>query len=313
MPDPLAAIPLSAIRVIEAAARLGSFTRAAAELGMTQAAVSWQVKALEQRLDQPLFRRLPREVALTPAGERLARAATEAMTTLRAALGDLTDTGDTVLSVTTLHTFAQQWLAPRLGGFQLANPGLALRLDTETRMIDLRHEAMDVGIRTGLGDWPGLVAHRMFPSMMTILAPPQVVAALGPSPTPADVLAAPRVGTAEEWAQWFAAAGVAPPSESDEAQARRIAAAAQVLEVAAALANGAFAIASPVLFAAEIAAGRLVQPFEIYWATERDYWLVYPEERRRTRRIAAFRDWLLAQVDADPAAQQAIAARARLG
>src|SRR5689334_11234379 len=126
MSDPLASIPLSAVRVFEAAARLGSFTRAAAELGMTQAAVSWQVKALEQRLDQPLFRRLPREVALTPAGERLARAATEAITALRGAFSDLAETGDAVLSVTTLHTFANQWLAPRLGGFQLANPDIAL-------------------------------------------------------------------------------------------------------------------------------------------------------------------------------------------
>src|SRR3954452_12768453 len=111
MTDPLASIPLSAIRVFEAAARLGSFTRAAEELGMTQAAVSWQVKALEQRLDQPLFRRLPREVALTAAGERLARAATEALTALRAAVADLSDTGAGILTITTAHTFATQWLA----------------------------------------------------------------------------------------------------------------------------------------------------------------------------------------------------------
>src|SRR3954469_11910699 len=111
MPDLLAAIPLSAIRVFEAAARLGSFTRAAGELGMTQAAVSWQVKALEQRLDQPLFRRLPRAVALTAAGERLARAATEAMTSLRGALADIADTGEGVLAITTLQTLASRWLA----------------------------------------------------------------------------------------------------------------------------------------------------------------------------------------------------------
>src|SRR5688572_16347559 len=117
MSDPLATLPLSAIRVFEAAARLLSFTRAAEELGMTQAAVSWQVKALERRLDQALFRRLPREVALTPAGERLARAATDAMTSLRAAVSDLTDAGAGVLSITTMQTLATQWLAPRLGAF----------------------------------------------------------------------------------------------------------------------------------------------------------------------------------------------------
>src|SRR3954467_4363938 len=121
MSDPLAAIPLSAIRVFEAAARLGLCARPAAELGMPQAAVGWQVKALEQRLDQPLFRRLPREVVLTPSGERLARAAGEAMAALRSAVSDLTDTGEGVLAITTLQTFANHWLAARIGAFQVAH------------------------------------------------------------------------------------------------------------------------------------------------------------------------------------------------
>src|SRR5258705_9825239 len=108
MSDPLATVPLSAIRVFEAAARLLSFTRAAEELGVTQAAVSWQVKALERRLDQPLFLRLPREVALTPSGERLARAATEAMSLLRTALSDLTEQAEDVLPITTLQSLATQ-------------------------------------------------------------------------------------------------------------------------------------------------------------------------------------------------------------
>src|ERR1700741_3630747 len=106
MSDPLATLPLSAIRVFEAAARLLSFTRAAEELGMTQAAVSWQVKSLERRLDPPLFPPLPREVALTPAGERLARAAAEAVAALRGALSDFVDTGEGVLTLTTMQTLA---------------------------------------------------------------------------------------------------------------------------------------------------------------------------------------------------------------
>src|SRR3954453_12814749 len=137
MNDPLATLPLSAIRVFEAAARLGSFTRAAGELGMTQAAVSWQVKALERRLDQPLFRRLPREVALTPAGERLARAATEAMTALRGAVSDISDQGEGVLAVTTMQTFAERWLAGRIGGFQVTHPKIAVRVDTTSHVVDL--------------------------------------------------------------------------------------------------------------------------------------------------------------------------------
>src|SRR5215470_12187812 len=117
MPDVLATIPLSAIRVFEAAARLKSFTRAAETLGITQAAVSWQVKALEQRLDQALFLRLPREVALTPAGERLSRAATEAINLISVAVTDIVDTAEGVLAISTLQSVATQWLAPRLGAF----------------------------------------------------------------------------------------------------------------------------------------------------------------------------------------------------
>src|SRR5271154_5004448 len=134
MSDSLATTPLSAIRIFEAAARLKSFTRAAEELGVTQAAVSWQVKALEQRLGQALFRRLPREVALTAAGERLALAASEAMRLLRTALTDLADQADGVLAITTGQSIAIQWLAPRIGAFQLAHPRIAVRLDTGERL-----------------------------------------------------------------------------------------------------------------------------------------------------------------------------------
>src|SRR5271156_6426563 len=113
MPDPLASIPLSAIRVFEAAARQLSFTRAADELGMSQAAVSWQVKSLERRLGQVLFNRLPKEVALTPPGARLADAATDALGVLRTAISDLADADETVLVLTTTGSFAPLWLAPR--------------------------------------------------------------------------------------------------------------------------------------------------------------------------------------------------------
>src|SRR5579862_2207644 len=158
MSDPLSSLPLSAIRVFEAAARLLSFTRAAEELGITQAAVSWQVKALERRLDQPLFRRLPREVALTPAGERLGRAATDAIGLLRSAISDISDSGEGVLAISTMQTMATQWLAPRLGSFQLAHPKIAVRLESSSQIVDLTHDGFDVALRSGQGDWPGLDA-----------------------------------------------------------------------------------------------------------------------------------------------------------
>jgi LysR family glycine cleavage system transcriptional activator len=308
MADPLASLPLSAFRVFEAAARLGSFTKAAAELGMTQAAVSWQVKALEQRLDQPLFRRLPREVALTAAGERLARAATEAMTALRSAVADLSDSGEGVLKITTLQTFASRWLASRLGIFQVAHPGIAVRLDTDSRVVDLLHGEADLAIRaSNRREWPGMESVLLFPSAQTALATPEAMARLPADPRPADLLTVPRVGHEAEWLAWFCNAGVEAVGPAPDGL--RLMADNQVLEVAAAQASGGVAIGSPAMFAADIAAGRLVQPFEVYIAEEGGYWLVYPKDRRRARKIAAFRDWLLGEVQADATAQKLLRRR----
>lgn len=295
MPDPLAQIPLSAIRVFEAAARLRSFTRAADELGITQAAVSWQVKALEKRLDQPLFVRLPREVALTASGERLARAASEAVGLLRAALTDLTETEDGVLAITTLTSYATQWLAPRLGDFQIAHPGIAVRLEVSGRVVDLQREPFDVAIRAGRGDWPGLETHHLGPSVLTPLCSPAFVRAHGGLKQPQDLLNAPRIGEDAEWAQWFEAAGVA---SADPAPAARLATDSQVIEVGLALAGQGAALGSPFLWSRELAEGRLVQPFATAMPYG-DYWLVYLKDRRRAPKIAAFRRWLLAQVAAD--------------
>ena len=299
MSDSLATIPLSAIRVFEAAARLLSFTQAAAELGISQAAVSWQVKALERRLDQTLFHRSSRAVSLTPAGERLARAATEAMAGLRSAISDLTDSGEGVLAITTLQTLATQWLAPRLGAFQLAHPRIAVRLEASHRVVDLSREPFDVAIRGGGGSWPDLEAIKLFDAAITPLCTPATREALGGLASPTDLLDAPRIGATSEWAQWFASAGVTPP-DGDSGAIPRLAAEAQAMEVAAALGGRVVALGSPIMFAAEIASGRLVQPFAALSNEFGAYWLAYPRDRARARKIAAFRDWVLAEVAADP-------------
>ncbi len=303
MSDPLAAIPLSAIRIFEAAARLMSFTRAAEELGVSQAAVSWQVKALERRLGQPLFRRLPREVALTAAGERLARAASEAMNLLRAALSDLSEQEDGVLAITTLQSFATQWLAPRLGAFQLAHPKIAVRLDTSSHIIDVRHEGFDVALRSGSGDWPGLESQYLFCSAVTPLCAPQVRAALGGLAAPADLLTAPLIGAHEAWAEWFLAAGVDAPLVRTGA---RLVADLQTIEVGSALAGQGVALGSPMLYARELAQGRLARPFETTIPLTAGYWLAYAKDRRRAPKISAFRDWLMACIADDEAQPHAL-------
>ena len=295
MPDALASIPISALRIFEAAARLGSFTRAAEELGVSQAAVSWQVKALEQRLGQTLFRRLPREVALTPAGERLARAASEAMSLLRAAISDLTEAGQGLLVISTLQSLASQWLAPRLGAFQLAHPQIAVRLETAGRVVDLTRENVDVGLRLGRGEWPGLVADLLFPAAQAPLCTPETKSRLGIR-RPEDLLQAPRIGHEQDWADWFAAMGMAGPTSGAP---NRLMADLQTVEVAAALAGQGVALGVPRLFAGEIAAGRLTTLFEPP-PGQPSYWLVYPKDRRRSPKIAAFREWVLAQVAEEP-------------
>lgn len=298
MSDPLATIPLSAIRVFEAAARLRSFTRAAEELNITQAAVSWQVKALEQRLGQTLFQRLPREVAPTAAGERLARAATEAVSVLRAALSDLTETDEGVLAITTLHTAANQWLGPRIGAFQLAHPKLAVRIDTNAKVIDLTRENLDVAIRSGSGRWPGLEAHFLFPNTATPLCSAELRERLGGLARPEDMLDAPLIGIPEEWNAWFEAMGLRQPKPDNEPY--RLAADNQMLELASAMAGHGLALGSPIFFAAEIASGRLVRPYRQEIPFGPGYWLVYPKDRRRSPKIAAFRDWVLKLVAEDP-------------
>ena len=283
--------PLSAIRAFEAAARLASFTRAAEELHMTQAAVSYQIKRLEQWLGTAVFRRLPRRVALTPTGELLASAVLENFQGLRCAFAQAIERSQTDLSITSLPTIASTWLVPRLGSFRQAHPHLTVRLETAVPLADLTQGDFDVGIRSGGGEWPGLTAYRLLPSLYSPLCSPALLQS-GELNTPADLLRLPRMGRERWWRSWLVAAGVSHPDLS-----ARPAVELQIeqFEVTAAIAGHGVAITSPLFFRDEIAAGRLVQPFELVLRDERDYWLAYPVARRNSRKIQAFREWILEQ------------------
>src|SRR5918995_1110597 len=182
--------PMSAIRVFEAAARHQSFTRAAEELGMTQAAVSYQIRMLEDRVGTPLFTRLPRQVVLTAKGRQLAPAVTEAFEALRDAFSGLEETVQSVLSITTLTTFASAWLVPRLGRFQQLHPDIAVQIDVSTQIVDLTQSDFDIAVRSGTGEWPGLEAQFLFPSHFTPVGSPDLLRSADLR-EPADLLKLP--------------------------------------------------------------------------------------------------------------------------
>lgn len=295
MSDLFARIPVDALRVFEAAARLLSFTRAAEALGMTQAAVSWRIRDLEQRLGRPLFVRGARQVALTPEGERLGSAATEAMVLLRRAVAEVTEADQGVLAITTLQTMATQWLATRLGAFQLANPDLAVRIETGAAMAGLGADGLDVALRFGSGAWPGLESRYLMPGVFTPLCTPAMRERMDLR-TPADLKRAPLIGDPGEWRAWFAAAGVAP---ADAAEPPRLTGDNQAMEVAAALGDQGVALGSPILYGGEITRGLLARPFEQTVLLAEGYWLCYPPGRRHVSKIARFRDWMLEVARAD--------------
>src|SRR5262249_33524580 len=183
--------PLPAPRASGAAARHGSFTKAADELGMTQAAVSYQVKLLEDRVGTPLFLRQPRRVVLSEAGKRLAPSVAEAFQRLNAAFASLRETDENVLSVTAVTTFCTNWLAPRLGTFQRAHPAIAVRLDASARLVDFAREEFDIGVRAGRGDWPGLKAHFLFPIVFIAVCSPDFLKRVGKIESAAKVMKLP--------------------------------------------------------------------------------------------------------------------------
>lgn len=272
---------------------------------MTQAAVSYQIKLLEDRAGGPLFVRGARGVTLTPAGRRLAPAAAEAFALLRAAFDELHEAAEGVLTISAVNTFASNWLVQRLGAFQIAHPRIAVRLEASSHLSDFTDA--DIGIRTGSGVWPGLAADRLMTIECAPMLSPLLLERAGPLAGPADLLRLPLIDPGDPWwAAWFALAGVASPDLDRRTEMRVV---TQQLAGAAAIAGHGVAILEPAFFVDDLAAGRLVQPFPLLYGPGVAYWLVYPEARRRSAKIRAFRDWLLAAVAAGAATESDAAAR----
>ncbi|MEF2070763.1 transcriptional regulator GcvA [Consotaella aegiceratis] len=287
--------PLAAVRVFEAAARHLSFTKAAAELGMTQAAVSYQIKLLEERVGAPLFLRKPRSVSLTPSGQMLAPATTDALDLIASSYAAVRGSIATVLSITVLATFAANWLAPRIGSFQMKHPDIAVRFDTTNEMLDFARHDVDVALRSGSGGWPGLVGHRLLPVDFAPMLSPRLLERFGPLREPADLLRFPLIAPRDPWwAVWFERAGV---TNYDPEKHPNSFLGTQYLESRAAIGGLGVAILSSVFYQQEVADGLLQQPFDLVADEGRSYWLCYAENRRNVPKIRAFRDWILAEME----------------
>ncbi|HVJ02524.1 MAG TPA: transcriptional regulator GcvA [Sphingomonas sp.] len=285
--------PLSAVRVFEAAARHGNFTRAAEELGMTQAAVSYQIKLLEERLGTPLFRREGRRMVLTDAGTRAAPQVTRAFDAIDAAFAQVRAEDEKLLTVSTSNTFANAWLAWRLGSFQMGHPEMAVRLDATDKLADLSAGEVDCAIRAGRGGWDGTVVDKLIEIDFTPMVSPAFLARHGPL-APVDLLRLPLISPHDPWwTHWLREAGVDVPDGPPRPGVRLD---SQAHEGHAAIAGQGVAMLTPFFWRSDLAEGRLVRPFEQISTRGYAYWFVVPETRRNLPKIKRFREWLLEEL-----------------
>lgn len=290
--------PLSAVRVFEAAGRLENFTAAATELGMTQAAVSYQVKLLEERLGAALFLREKGRAKLTPLGARLLPQLTQAFDTIETAFASHREEDEGLLTVSTTFTFANTWLAWRLGAFQVEHPDLAVRLATGNKLVDLKAGEADVAIRAGMGPWDGLESTELMPVDFSPMCAPSFLkrmeAQLGRAVEPRDLPSLPLISPEDSWWDaWFKAANVEGSSRQRRAGLRLD---SQADEGHAAMGGQGFVLLTPAFWHNDILDGRLVQPFDLTATAGFRYWLVVAPERRQVPKIKRFREWLWAQV-----------------
>lgn len=284
--------PLNALRAFEAAARHLSFTRAAGELHVTQAAVSHQIRTLEERLGRKLFRRVGRTLFLTDAAQiYLAdlRAAFDRIDEATRRL-EARDRGG-VLNATVLPSFAAMWLLPRLGRFRVAHPEIDVRLSSDSEMVDFARSDYDIGIRTGRGRWPGLRSDLILTERLAVVCSPELARSVKLR-TPRDLAKAtllhdePR----ERWAIWLRRLGI---DDVDPWRGPGFSHSNMVIQ--AAIAGQGVAIVGETLATDELKAGRLVRPFPETVPTDYSYYLVYLEGAAERPKIVAFREWILAE------------------
>ncbi len=294
--------PLNSLRAFEAAARQLSFTKAAEELHVTPAAVSHQIKALEEQLGVALFRRLTRALRLTEAGQA-------ALPSLRDGFDKLAEgvararahetSGAVTVSVG--PSFAAKWLVPRLDRFRMAHPDIEVRIDATDQLVDFERDNVDLSIRFGSGHYPGLeVEPLLIEETIFPVCSPALLEGPQPLREPTDLRHhtllhldwdLERV-TAPSWRMWLLAAGV-----HDVDYMRGPVFSMESLALQAAMEGQGVALVSSVLAGHDLAAGRLVMPFNLSVCDPLDfrYFVVTPKRTAELPKVAAFRGWLLAQ------------------
>ncbi len=290
--------PLAALRCFEAVARLGGVTPAARELHVTHSAVSQQIKVLEESMGVALFVREARGLRLTDDGRLYALE-------IRSALRDITlatrraqarpHQSDLVIS--TVPSFAQHWLVPRLASFREAHPYYRVRLMTNLQIEDFRQGTSDIGIRMGQGHWPDVAQQKLFDDDMLVVAAPHF--AFGPHGrfprTAEDVLACPLISSPDApWSDWCQAAQVAEPA----AEATVLSANDSNIVIGAVLLGQGVALERRSLVAHALARGELVQITDIRVPYRYPYWLVWQQREILSAKQAHFAQWIDGQVDA---------------
>jgi LysR family glycine cleavage system transcriptional activator len=296
---PRSRLPLNALRVFDAAARLGRFDSAAVELSITPGAVSRQIKHLEAELGVRLFDRFNRAVRLTEAGVRLAQGVGEGLSALEDAVSRVRRRDGGPLVVSVLHSMAVKWLVPRLHRFQDRYPRDEILISASDRPVDLVREA-DVAIRIGPGPYAGLDAQLLLRNRMFPVCSPRMLEGPHPLRRPSDLAGAILLHDDKllegepTWRDWTALAGA---EGVDARKGPRFS--NTYLSLEAAMSGRGVALAHEILALDDLAAGRLARPFAQEVRSPFSYWVICLPERTEEPAIRRFRAWLHEQIAAD--------------
>jgi LysR family transcriptional regulator, glycine cleavage system transcriptional activator len=288
--------PLNALKAFEAAARNESCTRAAEEMCVTQGAVSQQVRALEATLGVKLFIRERQRLVMTEAGRQYLAVVRDALDRIAVGTERLVQRQTSgVLTVTTSPDFAAKWLVHRLDRFAETHPDIDLRISATVHHVDFAREDVDLAIRHGDGNWPGLDVVRLCPEQLFPVCSPKLVSGRNRITQARDLLKFPllRLDDWTSWSRWFDAAGVADPVARGPVLNR-----ASMLIDAAVDGQG-VALARTALAAWDLISGRLVKPIDISLRVSKTYWIVCPKATSALPKITIFREWLLAEAAND--------------